>query len=152
MTSSPFIRRIAAAAVGLALALPLVSVGQANASAWPNDTWEIYDAKRAGASGGGVIWSNRSAKLKGYVNDFGGENSTTVYFTAYAGGKKVAGLTRTAPPGRKIPFDPSIGDPELVGGFDRLSIQVCQPQSLSDTCSPGINLHRNAVAERRVWP
>lgn len=153
MTSKPWIRGIAVAAA--ALALPMILAGQAGASttAFPNDTWDISnDVDVVGVSVGGAIWSNRSATLQGYVEDLGGSFSTRVYFTAYSGAEKVDGDGRTAGPGQKVPFNFPIGDPDRVGGFDRLSIQVCElgadgPQF----CSPGINLHRDNVAEHKVW-
>lgn len=155
MTSKPWIGRAAAAAA--ALALPLVPAGQAEASttAFPNDLWNVSDAVVVqGVSEGGVIWNNRTATLQGYVEDWDNEltYSTRVYFTAYAGDTKVDGDGRTAGPGQKVPFKFDIGDPNLVGGFNRLSIQVCRlTPSGPEFCSPGINLHRDAVAENRVW-
>jgi hypothetical protein len=155
MTSKPWIRRTAMAVA--ALALPLVLAGQAEASttAFPNDTWNISDdVVVEGVSVGGVIWNNRSATLQGYVEDLDTElnYSTRVYFTAYAGGTKVDGDGRTATPGQKIPFTFDIGDPDLIGGFDRLSIQVCRLEVTGPHfCSPGINLHRDDVVEKKVW-
>ncbi|MDS0134578.1 MULTISPECIES: hypothetical protein [unclassified Amycolatopsis] len=148
-----WIRGIAVAAA--AAALPMVLAGQAGATttAFPNDSWDISnDVSPVGLSSGGVIWSNRSAVLQGSVEDFGGNFATRVYFTAYAGDTKVDGDGRTAGPGKTVPFKFSIGDPDRVGGFDRLSIQVCElgldgPQ----LCSPGVNLHRDDLGERRVW-
>ncbi|GHG03028.1 hypothetical protein GCM10017567_18050 [Amycolatopsis bullii] len=138
-----------------AVAVPAVWAGPAGASttAFPNDSWDIStDVSPLGLSSGGAVWSNRSAVLQGSVQDFGGDHSTRVYFTAYAGSTKVDGDGRTAGPGETVPFKFSIGDPDRVGGFDRLSIQVCElgaggPQ----LCSPGINLHRDDLGERRVW-
>jgi hypothetical protein len=155
MTSKPWIRRTAVAAA--ALALPLVLAGQAGASttAFPNDTWNISDDVIVeGVSVGGVIWHNRTATLQGYVEDLDTEltHSTRVYFTAYAGSTKVDGDGRTASPGNRVPFNFPIGDPDLVGGFDRLSIQVCRLEvDGPHFCSPGINLHRDNVAENKYW-
>ena len=151
----PWIRRTAVAAA--ALALPLVLAGQAGASttAFPNDRWNISDDVIVeGVSVGGVIWNNRTATLQGYVEDLKKElaNSTRVYFTAYAGSTKIDGDGRTAAPGKKIPFNFDIGDTDLVGGFDRLSIQVCRLATFGpEFCSPGINLHRDNVVEDKVW-
>ncbi|GGN20194.1 hypothetical protein GCM10011609_71720 [Lentzea pudingi] len=144
-------RRVAGAAVAVALALPVVVTGQAQASAWPNDTWDVTDKFAAGVSVGAITWGNRTSNLRGYVEDFGGVNSTTVVFTAYAGATKVDSDTRTASPGENVPFNFPIGDPDKVGGFDRLKIQVCQSQNPEQTCNPGVNVTRDAIPEREVW-
>ncbi|MGW6933816.1 hypothetical protein ACWGE0_27425 [Lentzea sp. NPDC054927] len=143
--------RVAVMAAGL-LALSFVQAGQAGASAWPNDTWDVSSDGYEGLSVGAVTWANRTATLQGHVQDDGGIVSTTVFFTAYAGATKVDSDTRTASPGEDRPFgDVTIGDPGLVGGFDRLKIQVCETGH-PETCSGPVNLNRDGVAEHKHWP
>lgn len=141
--------RLVAAAV-VALALPLVHAGQAGASAWPNDTWDLTDREFYATSIGGVVWGNRTATLQGSLEDLGGIYGATVHFTAYDGATRVTGTTRHADPDEVLPFNFSFGDPDRVGGFDRLKIQVCADNDAT-TCSPAINLNRDGTAEKKVW-
>lgn len=143
--------RIAVTTAGV-LALAFVQAGHGGASAWPNDTWDVSSDGYEGLSVGAVTWANRTATLKGHVQDDGGIVSTTVFFTAYAGATKVDSDTRTASPGEDRSFsDFTIGDPGLIGGFDRLKIQVCE-SGHPETCSGPVNLNRNDVAEHKYSP
>jgi hypothetical protein len=151
MPNRPRKTRVATMAAGV-LALSFVQAGQAGASAWPNDTWDVSSVGYEALSVGAVTWANRTATLKGHVQDDGGILSSTVFFTAYAGSTKVDSDTRTASPGQDRSFsDVTIGDPDLVGGFDRLKIQVCE-SGHPETCSEPVNLNRDGVAEHKYWP
>jgi hypothetical protein len=150
MSSKQWATRVAATAVGV-LALSCVQAGQAGASAWPNDTWTVNDELLTGYSTGSVTWGNRSATLRGNVVDKFPSYSTTVFFTAYAGAQKVDSDTRTASPGEDRSFGPLVLEaPNLVGGFDRVKIQVCPSQDLT-WCSPPVNLDRDSVAEHGFY-
>lgn len=135
-----------------ALVLSFTQAGQAGASAWPNDIWDVSSVGYEAHSVGAVVWANRTATLQGHIQDDGGIVSSTVFFTAYAGDTKVDSDTRTAHPGQDRSFsDVTLGDPDLIGGFDRLKIQVCETDH-PDTCSGPVNLNRNGVAESKYWP
>jgi hypothetical protein len=131
---------VAVAAVGTPAA---ASTGRAQLS-WPNDTFHACSDACEGSGSGGVVWSARGARVQGSLMDFTGTGSI-FYFEAYAGAVKIDSETRTASPGENLPFNFPIGDPDLVGGFDRLKIQVCLPGP--SKCGPPLHAHRDGVAE-----
>jgi hypothetical protein len=86
-----------------------------------------------GFTHGHIVWANRSASIDGEVHSPRQEprcdeiiRSTTAFFEAYAGATKIDSTTRTVnyPGIRDFPGF-SIGDPDLVGGINRIKIQVC---------------------------
>jgi hypothetical protein len=151
-----FVRAVLAIGSGVALVVPQAGTATAAGSvdsiadAWPNDTYDVTEIAEQGIAIGGIIWGNRTSTIQGYVQDYGGSFSTTVYFTAYAGATKIDGDTRTAGAGAKVSYNFGIGNPDLVGGFDRLKIQVCQSHA-SETCSDPVMLHRDGVGEFGFW-
>ncbi len=118
------------------------------AATWPNDTFVVCVpvAPCPAQSNGGIVWSNRSALVKGQIRSLSG-SGTTVYFEAYAGSTKVDSDTRTAGPGEDVPFDVSLST-DVVGGFNRVKIQICLPGP--SKCSEPLHAHRDAVAEQLV--
>ncbi|WP_158641307.1 hypothetical protein [Amycolatopsis eburnea] len=139
--------RTGVAAAAAAITMTATVVAPAAAATWPNDTFDLC-ATNCGVGGtwGGVVWGNRTAELQGTMYDSGGVG-TTVYFEAYAGSVKIDGTTRSTPADSASPFHFTIGDPDLVGGFDRLKIQVCQTNSGPYWCSRPVNADRDGVAE-----
>lgn len=117
------------AATGAAMGF---GVGQASASVqWANDQWSWVcsspiDNQCVHGSDGGVAWGQRTAELSGSLwdDDTNSSTYTKIYFDAFAGSTKVDSDFRTVN-NREIPFRFDIGDPDLVGGIDRIRIQVC---------------------------
>ncbi|MEU0093124.1 hypothetical protein [Kribbella sp. NPDC006257] len=69
---------------------------------------------------GSITWGQRTAIVTGKViNGEGG--SATAAFSAYAGSKRIDHTTRTASGVSTTPFSFVIGDPNLVGGINRIS-------------------------------
>jgi hypothetical protein len=144
---------LAAAGIGLIMAMALVTPAAASAnsatagvqSAWPNDTFRVCTVPSCyGIAVGGIVWGNRTAQVQGEVRH-GSGYGVTVYFEAYAGNVKIDSDTRTAVAFNTVPYNFPIGDTDLVGGFDRLKIQVCH-YGPSD-CSVPVNADRDGVAE-----
>ena len=136
-----------ALAAAAALGTPATAGTQAT---WPNDTFRICTTQGCGGQAiGGVVWGNRTATVQGSIADYLG-SGTTVYFEAYAGATKIDSDTRTAPPHDDVPYNFSIGNPDLVGGFDRLKVTVCE--SGKTYCSTPVNADRDDDAEYLVWP
>jgi hypothetical protein len=76
---------------------------------------------------GDIAWLNRTATISGWVGHgaLDATWSATVVFDAFAGTTKVDTQTRTVrPPDRTLNYGFTIGDPNLVGGIDRIRIQV----------------------------
>ncbi|BCJ41255.1 hypothetical protein GCM10010168_44470 [Actinoplanes ianthinogenes] len=76
-----------------------------------------------------ITWYNRTAGIDGCVYDnFAGADFTGVVFEAYAGSTKIDSTTRSANDtvddfGIRC-FGFTIGDPDLVGGIDRIKVTV----------------------------
>jgi hypothetical protein len=89
----------------------------------------------AGYTDGEITWYNRTASLSGRVvgpvlsQNCDYISHTTAFFEAYAGTTKIDSQTRTLTRGdidNVRPFGPfTIGDPDLVGGINRIKITVC---------------------------
>lgn len=114
----------------LAAAAAMVGVGSGAASAAEVDPWPLVCSSNVGcttwAKGGAVVWGNRTAEVSGTLHD--GSSSdyewATIYIDAFAGSTKIDSTTRTANDVDR-PFRFFVGDPDLVGGIDRVRIQVC---------------------------
>lgn len=133
----------------------LSSAAAANA-AWVNDTFHVRDGRFAdpsherGYTDGVIIWGNRTATVSGTVYDskWNGEFSTIALFEAYAGANKIDIQRRTASGGGSRGFSFAIGDPDLVGGIDRVRITVCWAYGTEPYiwCSdPMLHFMRNGV-------
>jgi hypothetical protein len=149
MTRTRRVVRTVAAAAGItfAAATALAVPASAGTLAWPNDTYDLCTTACGAEAIGGVTWGNRSATVQGTIHDIAGSGST-VFFEAYAGSTKITSTTRTAAPGAVRSYNFSIGDPDLVGGFDRLKITVCE--SDHTWCTVPVNADRDGVAEHLV--
>ncbi|MFC6084988.1 hypothetical protein [Sphaerisporangium aureirubrum] len=121
------------AGIGLGMAAATVPANPAAAAPEVDDFFVCggYEpACEGGYTEGTIRWLNRSAQIHGVVFDRG-EGSTTAIFEAFtASNVKVDSQTRTADDdgyinGRTVPFDFPIGDPDLVGGINRIRITVC---------------------------
>ncbi|WP_370969486.1 hypothetical protein [Amycolatopsis sp. cg9] len=144
MTSTRLALRTGAVAAGIVIT---VAATPAAAAGWPNDSFDLCPTTCAiGGTIGGVAWGNRTAEVQGSMTDIEG-SGTTVFFEAYSGSVKIDSTTRTTPADKTEPFHFTIGDPDRVGGFDRLKIQVCQGRSTPAWCSRPVNADRDGVAE-----
>jgi hypothetical protein len=69
--------------------------------------------------------------------------STTSYFTAYAGSNPIEGQARTAH-NQDRSFRFTIGLPSVPGGVDRIKIQVCLvDDGIQTWCSDPVMVHRD---------
>lgn len=146
--------RIFVTVAGLVLTLMTSLTAPATASAWPNDTFSFSLCTSTpicyAGVGGTVVWGNRSAGIQGNIDNRGAANTTTLYLEAYAGSTKVDSDTRTAYAGRSIPFDVTLSAPNLVGGFDRVKLQVCHTEI--NYCTTPLNVIRDSVAQKVHFP
>jgi hypothetical protein len=120
-------------AASLVAAVAVVVSGQTTASAgvqYAVDNWWMcaspYGTCDSGTEGT-IVWGQRTAVLNGHVWDDGTDASSyvKVYFDAFAGSVKVDSDFRTANNDDRS-FGPlTLGDPDRVGGIDRIRIQVC---------------------------
>ncbi|MBM7787969.1 hypothetical protein [Tenggerimyces flavus] len=133
-----------------AAAAAMVGVGSGTASAAEVDHWPIVCSANTGcpdwAKGGAVVWGNRTAEVSGSVRDSSKSQYewVTVYFDAFAGSTKIDSTSRTAN-NEERPFRFFIGDPNLVGGIDRVRIQVCGHFPATwpfEECGPQYNVWR----------
>jgi hypothetical protein len=114
-----------ASALAAVLALGVVAPVASATVAWANDTYSgCSDSCKRGAARGTIVWANRTANVNGSVSDAAGDLHTTVIFDAYAGNTLVDHQTRTATSTTKS-YNFPIGDPDLVGGINRILIKVC---------------------------
>ena len=101
---------------------------------------------------GTITWYNRTAYVSGDVWTSGAYlsyvDSTQVVFEAYAGSTKIESQTRTVsyPPDTYRHFGFTIGDPDLVGGIDRIKITVCVFWPERD-CGTSVNYNKGDAVE-----
>lgn len=114
----------------LAAAVGLLGLASGTASAAEVDPWPTVCTSDIGcdswAKGGAVVWDNRTAEVSGSVLDSSAYSNewVVVYFDAFAGDTKIDSTTRSVY-NEERPFRFDIGDPTLVGGINRVRIQVC---------------------------
>jgi len=114
-----------ASALAAVLALGTVAPAASASVNWANDTFShCSDSCARGAARGTIVWANRTANVNGSVTDAPGDLHTTVVFDAYAGNTPVDHQTRSATSTTKS-YNFPIGDPNLVGGINRILIKVC---------------------------
>ena len=91
----------------------------------------------------GIVWYNRTAGLSGSVFNSGAPDVTQAVFQAFAGGTLVDSEPRTDTNADSAPrgFGFTIGDPNLVGGIDRIRVTVCV-YAPTKTCGPQFNFLR----------
>ncbi len=132
--------RMLRALVGLVCGSWLVLVPAAPANAFTPDSFYLCDGWHAGSdcdadagrASGTITWGNRTAVISGQVwdTDANGMDFTTAFFEAYAGSTEIDSTTRTANRnspsfGSPRPYTFVIGNPDLVGGINRIKITVC---------------------------
>jgi hypothetical protein len=129
-------RKLRALFLGLALSLGLV-VGTGTASAGQIGDSTTFDVGYGYGTTGSFTWWNRVAEVQGEIHTFnpvltGDPNpivTTQIVFDAMRGSTRIDSQGRTVtyndyPNGsRSIHFN--LGDPDLVGGFDRIRITRC---------------------------
>src|SRR5207253_2434081 len=82
-----------------------------------------------GAADYSITWNNRTANVGGTIYDFNA-GTTTAIFEAFAGSKKIDSQTRfvddAGSTGYARPIAFPIGDPNLVGGINRIKVTLCR--------------------------
>jgi hypothetical protein len=138
------------ALVTVLVAAATLVVGAASASAAPSGaTWAVdsysvcADPDCYVLTYGTVVWANRTATVDGTVSDLTSSGIASVHFDAFASTTKVDSETidYVLKPGEEYTF--VIGDPNRVGGIDRVRVQVCWRDSRSRECGPQVNMSRN---------
>lgn len=134
---------VAASVVGLST--PALAYAQDNFSV----CYSVASHCDSGYTTGAITWFNRTAEVSGQVGDRGA-GSMTAIFEAFADSTKVDTETRftddtaigtTASP-RGFTF--TIGDPDLVGGINRVRITLCKNyQTASQSCTSQENHWRD---------
>jgi hypothetical protein len=131
-------------AIATALVLGAVTVPSASAGpAWAVDEYNIcVDAGCIVGTYGTVVWGNRTATVDGTVYDLSSEGYSSLHFDAFAGSTKVDSevISPVWKPGEDYSF--VIGDPNRVGGIDRVRVQACWRGSFTQ-CSTQFNMIRN---------
>ncbi|MFI2430457.1 hypothetical protein [Streptomyces sp. NPDC018693] len=131
--------------VGLLAACAALGVAVAPASAADYPTDHFVVAKTNSTTWGDITWYNRTANIKGTVSDHTTGYSTAI-FEAFAGSTKIDSETRSANDtsslGEWRDFNFTIGDPDLVGGIDRIKITLCTYYSSGRVCSDPENYSR----------
>jgi hypothetical protein len=135
---------MAALVAALTLGAVTTPVASATSAAWANDTFSLCSGTcKLGAARGTIAWGNRTANVNGSVSDASSELHTTVIFDAYAGNTHVDHQTRTASNTTKS-YNFPIGDPDLVGGINRILITVCTTTTLgAEECNGPFEEVRN---------
>ncbi|WP_416901218.1 hypothetical protein [Micromonospora echinospora] len=125
-------------------AAALATAGSVGIAAGPVQAAQNFDVCVGSAcdlayTQGTITWGNRTADVTGSVFD-SGQGYTTAIFEAFAGSTKIDSETRTADDetslGSPRGFNFNIGDPDLVGGIDRIKITVCITDSTQWCGSP----------------
>ncbi|MGW3730371.1 hypothetical protein [Streptomyces sp. NPDC000851] len=147
------VHRLAVVAATAVTCLGTVSVGNgsaATASEWPVDRYLVDGTSTNVYTQGSVTWGNRTAELTGWVDNNWPRGWTTAYFEAYAGTTKIASTTRTdSSGGSYTSYRFTIGDPNRVGGFDRVKIQVCWDTAEGDGgCGTPRHYWRDSIASK----
>jgi hypothetical protein len=118
-------------------------------AAYPTDDFFLCITDTcAGSTEGTITWYNRTANVLGDVYDFEDSYGTTAIFEAFAGSVKVDSTTRTANEdtelGWRRHFNFTIGDPDRVGGIDRIKITLCRDYGgAHQACSSPENYSRS---------
>ncbi|WP_306207799.1 hypothetical protein [Actinoplanes sp. RD1] len=123
-----------------------VSALAAPSTAATDSSFDVCGATCLGETWGSITWYNRTAYVNGYVWD-SGAGSATALFEAFAGDTKIDTETRTANDesdlGTLRAFDFTIGDPDLVGGINRIRVTVCRNyQTSSQLCGDPEHFYR----------
>lgn len=102
-----------------------------------------------GSTTGTITWLNRTAEVSGQVSD-NGAGSITAIFEAFAASTKIDTQTRSAddtatgPTASPRGFTFAIGDPNLVGGINRVRLTLCKNyKTTSESCTSQENHWRD---------
>ena len=133
-------------ALALTSAITLLAGSTLNAvPATATDTsfWACVQDSCAGTSTSGPItWLNRTATLSVTIfKPEGVDYSATAIFDAFAGTTKIDTQTRTMRTSAAFQDFPAltIGDPNLVGGINRIRVQICE----NDLTPPFCGIQQN---------
>lgn len=104
--------------------------------------WEGRDEN--GSAEGTFTWNNRTTEVRG--NYWPGHGRTWVIFEAFAGSTKVdSKWAEGTPCGPEVScfwfINTTIGDPNRVGGINRIKVTVCMGPALNDwdACGQSVN-------------
>lgn len=130
---------VVGALVGSGVAVGMSAPAQADTS----EQFYVCDATCFNWTSGTITWHNRTATVSGTVYDEQPGAYTTAIFEAFAGSTKIDSATRTANDesdlGWARNFSFSIGDPNKVGGINRIKITVCWTSAETRSCGPSEN-------------
>jgi hypothetical protein len=138
------VRRFFSGAVSAAAGIALLTTGQTSASAtvqYAQDHVRIcMDSLCNLEVNAYITWGQRTAVIAGYIDNSYNfppfDGSLTAYFDAFAGTTKVDSETRTVRQATiNYPIHFEIGDPNRVGGIDRIRTQICVQSPTTRTCS-----------------
>ncbi|MFG1626799.1 hypothetical protein [Kribbella sp. NPDC049227] len=103
----------------------------------------VQDSCEGTWTAGSITWLNRTATLSSVTifKPEGVDYSATVIFDAFAGTTKIDTQTRTMRTSADRQDFPAftIGDPNLVGGINRIRVQLCE----NDTTPPFCGIQQN---------
>jgi hypothetical protein len=141
-----------AAVGGVAVAASVVGVSTPALAFAPDSFSVCYSVSSRCDSGytvGTINWLNRTAEVSGEVSD-SGAGSITAIFEAFAASNKIDTQTRstddtaTGPTASPRGFTFAIGDPNLVGGINRVRITLCKNyKTASQSCTSQDNHWRD---------
>lgn len=150
--------RIATATVGFAVVgvlLMLVAPTHAAASAIQGEHFACAAPKATNCRVGyhstvsyRVLWHNRTATVSGHIetpDERGPANYdyTRVFFESFAGPTEIDSTHRTSSHIDGLGFSFAMGDPNLVGGIDRVKVTVCTYYiDLDRLCGAPVNAMR----------
>lgn len=136
-------------AVGLVGACGVLGIAAAPATAYPKVHFNVCNPycdpdTEDGFVDGYITWYNRTAGVTGGVESYFEDRlPTAAYFDAYAGSVKIDSTHRTAANGKRLGFNFTIGDTNLVGGINRIKITVCTlDNGVQKDCSAPVNYMR----------
>ncbi|HEY8987332.1 MAG TPA: hypothetical protein VIU15_48200, partial [Streptomyces sp.] len=122
-----------------------IAVAPASASAAAASSF--YVSKTNSSTYGTITWYNRTANVTGTVADHQNNAYTVAYFEAFAGSTKIDSQTRSANNesdlGEYRSFSFTIGDPDLVGGIDRIKVTVCTHYASDRFCTAPENYSKS---------
>ncbi|MEV4267051.1 hypothetical protein [Kribbella sp. NPDC049584] len=131
-----------------AVLLPLTLLTNATpANATDKEFYACQDVScpGTGETGGTIVWNNRTATLRAWLDHPTNATwYTTATYEAFAGTTKVDTAAGSVGPNvHLIDFPPfAIGDPNRVGGIDRIRITVCSLIDGYNACGDQYNFWR----------
>ena len=149
MISSYRRRALALGAAVMALTGAVNAPASASTQSWAPDHFGpiCYVSCVNSGTEGDITWGNRTASMSGHVtdNDPNAARFTTLHIDAFAGSTKIDSDAITTYINSSS-FYLVIGDPDLVGGINRIRLQLCQYWQATDVrigCTTQYNYTRD---------